>query len=78
MTRSKGVRIVSDKRSESNSDGRPPYRVRLPGFVSTEDVGLGDIVNRVTSRVGIRPCRGCQRRQGALNRRVVVTRWKPS
>jgi hypothetical protein len=45
-----------------------PYRVRLPGFVSDEDVGLGDVVKRATSTVGIRPCGGCNRRAKALNR----------
>ena len=40
---------------------REPYRVRLPGFVSEEDVGLGDTIKRATSTVGIRPCGGCGR-----------------
>ena len=45
-----------------------PYRVRLPGFVSDADVGLGDAIKRATSTVGIRPCGGCNRRGEALNR----------
>jgi hypothetical protein len=44
-----------------------PYRVRLPGFVAEEDVGLGDALKRATSAVGIRPCGGCHRRAAALN-----------
>jgi hypothetical protein len=44
------------------------YRVRLPGFVSEEDVGLGDVIKRATSTVGIKSCGGCNRRAAALNR----------
>lgn len=52
---------------------RPAFRVRLPGFVTDEDVGLGDVIKRGTSNLGIRPCGGCQRRAAALNRLVVFT-----
>jgi hypothetical protein len=51
-----------------------PYRVRLPGFISDEQVGLGDVVKRVTYAAGIRPCGGCERRAAALNRWMVFTR----
>jgi hypothetical protein len=51
-----------------------PYRVRLPGFISDEEIGLGDVVKRVTYAAGIRPCGGCERRAGALNRWMVFTR----
>jgi len=47
-----------------------PYRMRLPGFIN-EDIGLGDVVKRVTSAAGIKPCGGCQRRAAALNRWLV-------
>jgi hypothetical protein len=53
--------------------GRKPYRVRLPGFVSEEDVGLGDTIKRATSTVGITPCGGCNRRAAALNRWMVFS-----
>jgi hypothetical protein len=45
-----------------------PHRVRLPGFVSDEEIGLGDAVKRATSYLGIKPCGGCQRRAAMLNR----------
>jgi hypothetical protein len=45
-----------------------PYRVRLPGFIANEDIGLGDVIKRATSAVGIKPCGGCERRAVALNR----------
>ena len=51
-----------------------PYRVRLPGFITEDDVGLGEIVKRVTYAVGITPCGGCERRAAALNRWMVFTR----
>ena len=51
-----------------------PYRVRLPGFVRDEEIGLGDAVKRVTYAMGIQPCGGCGRRAAALNRWVVFTR----
>jgi hypothetical protein len=51
-----------------------PYRVRLPGFISDEAVGLGDVVKRVTYAAGIRPCGGCESRAAALNRWMVFTR----
>ena len=39
-------------RSDAPREGRrEPYRVRLPGFVSEEDVGLGDAIKRATSTV---------------------------
>jgi hypothetical protein len=53
---------------------RQPYRVRLPGFVKEEQVGLGDVIKRATYSVGIRPCAGCGRRAAALNRWVAFTR----
>lgn len=52
----------------------PPHRVRLPGFVLDEDVGLGDVVKHVTRTVGIKACGGCERRALALNRWLVFTR----
>lgn len=53
-----------------------PYQVRLPGFVTNEPLGLGEVVKRATSGVGLRPCTDCERRAAALNRRVVFTPWR--
>ena len=52
------------------------YRVRLPGFITDEDIGLGDVIKRATSAVGIRPCGGCERRAAALNHRLVFSGWR--
>jgi hypothetical protein len=52
---------------------REPIRVRMPGFVADEGIGLGDAIKRVTRTVGIRPCGGCERRAAMLNRWVTFT-----
>jgi hypothetical protein len=67
-------RKKASAREPEQRQERQPYRVRLPGFVKDEDVGLGDIVKRATYSFGIRPCAGCGRRAAALNRWVVFTR----
>jgi len=55
-------------------DSQQYYEVRLPGFISDENVGLGDVVKRVTLAFGIRPCGGCEVRATMLNRWLVFTR----
>jgi hypothetical protein len=50
-----------------------PRRMRLPGFVPDEPVGLGDVVKRVTTRVGVPPCGGCAERARRLNNWLVFT-----
>lgn len=59
---------------EIPDDRKPvPYRVRLPGFISEEEVGLGDVVKRATYALGIKPCGGCSKRAAALNRWMVFS-----
>lgn len=50
-----------------------PHRVRLPGFVRDEEIGLGDAVKQATSYFGIKPCGGCERRAATLNRWMTLT-----
>jgi hypothetical protein len=45
-----------------------PARVRLPGFITDEDIGLGDAIKRVTYAFGLKPCGGCEQRAATLNR----------
>jgi hypothetical protein len=52
---------------------RQPFKIRLPGFVLAEEVGLGDVIKRATGAVGIKSCGGCEKRAAALNRGVVFT-----
>ena len=68
--------MTDDTETSRLSDGKkqPPVHLRLPGFVSDEDIGLGDAIMRATGYLGIKPCGGCQKRAAALNRRVVFTR----
>jgi hypothetical protein len=49
-------------------EAQRPHTVRLPGFVSDEDVGLGDVVTHLTYAFGMRPCGGCAQRAATLNR----------
>lgn len=59
--------------NKSVGDRAEPHRVRLPGFISDEQIGLGDAVKRATSSVGIRPCGPCAARAERLNRWLVFT-----
>jgi hypothetical protein len=65
----KRTRIASVK----GSDSLAPRKVRLPGFVRDDAIGLGDFVTRATSYFGVRACGGCERRRAALNSWVVLT-----
>ncbi len=62
-----------DARGLENTDARQPHRIRLPGFVSDKDIGLGDVIKRATYAVRIRPCGGCEKRAAALNRWLVFS-----
>lgn len=59
--------------SRGNASEPSPLRVRLPGFIADEEIGLGDVLRRATSYFGIRPCGSCGRRADALNRWVMFT-----
>jgi hypothetical protein len=54
-----------------------PYRIRLPGFVGDQEIGLGDVIKKGISYLGIKACGGCEARRAKLNRRVVFTRTAP-
>jgi hypothetical protein len=66
---------------ETNSDQgskseRQPHLVHLPGFIIDEEVGLGDLIKRATTVMGIRPCGGCEQRAAALSRWLVISPWR--
>ena len=65
------------KASEGNDfpdqSEQPPRRVRLPGFIIDEEIGLGDAIKRAASYFGIQPCGGCEHRAAMLNRWMVFT-----
>jgi hypothetical protein len=52
---------------------RQPFRVRLPGFITEEEIGLGDIIKHATSTLGIGACGGCAQRAAALNHWLVFS-----
>jgi len=58
---------MRQKQTNDRPDNQSRYHMRLPGFVIDSEIGLGDVVKRMTSTVGIRPCGGCQRRAATLN-----------
>jgi hypothetical protein len=60
--------------NKTNTTENEPFRVRLPGFLVEEEIGLGDVIKRVTYAMGVTPCGGCEKRAVALNRRVVFSR----
>jgi hypothetical protein len=65
------MQVEEDKDRDTKAE---PYRVRLPGFISDQEIGLGNAVKRVTYAMGIRSCGGCEQRAAALNRWMVFTR----
>ena len=62
----------------SDKSEPPAHRLRLPGFITDEEIGLGDMIKRATSYLGIQPCGGCGRRAGSLNRWLVFTNRQPN
>jgi hypothetical protein len=59
--------------NDSPVHGNFSHQMRLPGFIADEDIGLGDVIKRATSYLGIQPCRACERRAVALNRWMVFS-----
>lgn len=61
---------MSDRGTRREPERRP---FRLPTFVTDRDIGLGDVVKRATTAVGVKPCGGCEQRAAAFNRWFVFT-----
>jgi hypothetical protein len=61
-------RSTADKSRDTSA-----FQVRLPGFATEQEIGLGDMIKRATTALGIKPCGGCSRRASALNQRFVFT-----
>lgn len=65
---------TSPHSSQAERQDRRPFQVHLPGFLPDgAEIGLGDVVKRITGALGIRPCGGCLRRAEALNRWMVLS-----
>ena len=69
------VVVSTEKPTKAQNDKSrsQPHRVRLPGFIVDEEIGLGDFVKRTTYALGIKPCSGCELRAAALNSWMVFT-----
>ena len=81
ITHAEGVDVMKMIEKPSGLAGekreRQPHRVRLPGFITDEEIGLGDVIKHATYAVGIAPCGGCARRAAALNRWLVFSSRRP-
>jgi hypothetical protein len=62
------------KVSEDEAVEYPAFRVRLPGFLIDQEVGLGDALKQITYAIGIKPCPGCEQRAALLNRWINFSR----
>jgi hypothetical protein len=51
----------------SDGDDGPRHRVRLPHFIVHTPTGAGQVVKRMTSAVGVKPCAGCEQRAARLD-----------
>jgi hypothetical protein len=58
---------------ESSNIVRPARRILLPKKFLNGDVGLGDLIKRVTQALGIQPCQPCKRRAEQLNQILVFS-----
>ena len=66
--------VEEQGRKNDTHNAKPrPHKVRLPGFITEEDIGLGDVIKRGTSAMGIKPCGGCERSAATLNRWFVFS-----
>lgn len=64
-------------RSKIKSVAKPepgPHKLRLPGFLIEEEIGLGDFFKKTTYIMGIKSCGGCEKRAAAMNRWMTFTR----
>lgn len=56
--------------SEGDRDEKKREPIRLPNFGNQREIGLGDLISSVASRMHVPPCGGCGRRAERLNRLV--------
>jgi hypothetical protein len=58
---------IPDGGAPPTDGNRERYRVRLPGFLVNEEIGLGDVIKRLTFNIGVGTCGGCEKRAAILN-----------
>jgi hypothetical protein len=49
------------------STDRTAYTIRVPTFVFGHEMGLGDILKRISTSLGVGPCARCDERAACLN-----------
>jgi hypothetical protein len=68
---------ASPENSATDSVSTPAsHRLRLPKFISNESVGFGQIVSKVASVVGVKPCPRCTERAAKLDRWLKIDPWQ--
>ena len=66
--------MKKQREAQPEKTEHPAHRVRLPGFLIEEEIGLGDVIKKATYAMGIKPCSGCEKRAASLNRWMSFTR----
>lgn len=57
----------------TNPGNKKPHKVRLPGFIVDDEIGLGEALKKVTTSFGLKPCGGCAQRAATLDRWLVFS-----
>jgi hypothetical protein len=60
---------MREHQTENLTGGPEPatHTIRVPRFLLSQEIGLGDIVKRITTSLGARPCAACEERAARLN-----------
>ena len=66
--------MTEQTESRPGKNESPAHRVRLPGFLIDQEIGLGDLMKKTTYAMGIKPCGGCEKRAAVLNRWMTFSR----
>jgi hypothetical protein len=73
MTKASTVDEADETNGSPDKSKQQPHRVSLPGFIAGDEAGLGDVIKRTTSYLGIQPCGSCEQRAAKLNRWLAFT-----
>lgn len=74
MKRKDNFEYGRNERNNASAETPEPHRVRLPGFLIEDEIGIGDVIKRATYILGIKSCGGCERRSAILNRWISFSR----
>ena len=66
--------MTRQPKSQPEKDDQSVHRLRLPGFLIEEEIGLGDVIKKTTYAMGVKPCGGCEKRAAVLNRWMTFSR----